>query len=410
MKNIVNITYCLMVYLFFENYIIVTLKTNSLDFLFLCFSVFKLIFLFGILFSIIIYSGIYRSRKNIIVVLFVFIFIISDFVIYGNPIQNVINSIQNVYLWFILIALLYFSKIYVNKEQFFILIRIILFLTFVNFLYSLFIKFSFNGDYSTFYFYKLYDSLGMFGPWNHIKNGDVRAYGFFGSSTALSQVLLIPISYVIAAISVKRNKFSLYILMLFLFYFLYIAQIRNPFFAIMLMFCVMPFLFNLKSNIKVVICLLSVYFSSFFILSVFDYFGLGDLSSNARIPMLLRFLNNLLAQPFGYGIGSTGNKIGYEFFYESSLATIYSDLGLVFGTLFFSFFIFLIINFKSKIYSDNFKDKIIARFGMILLVNLIYMTNYSNIFDSVLFIYVIVLYFSFSIFNDSNRSHNRSDI
>src|SRR3546814_14901117 len=64
--------------------------------------------------------------------------------------------------------------------------------------------------------------------------------------------------------------------------------------------------------------------------------GGGDFSSQARIPLLLQFIDVFQQNKWGYGVGSAGIvNLTYKFFFESSAATVFTDLGLAGGIIYF---------------------------------------------------------------------------
>jgi hypothetical protein len=380
------------------------MKTFELDKLYYSFSLFKFVFLYGIFFTLIT-AGFFKANLEIKTrAICVFLYIISMvFLGYfvGDNGSLVMLSIQNVYFWIILLAFLFILPCKPKDFLFKSLIPLMIISLLLHLAYSLWVEYQYDGDYKIFYFYELYSNLKMFGSWNHLKNGDVRAYGFFGSSTGLSQVLLIPICYLIACCILKKKSSMLYVIVLVVFiYFLYITRIRNP--ALALCFVVLYYgilrCFKIK-NIKTIISIFVFLFVlSFAIAPISDLLGVGDLSSQARTPMLLSFINGITANPMGYGIGATGNFIDYKFFYESSFATIVNDLGFVYSVPLFSFLLFLIASFYRVYLHGPSSHKLIGLTAFLSLSSLFFLMNYSNIFDFTLNIYIIFLYACFSVF------------
>lgn len=388
------------IFMFFENYLIIISKTNEVNQIYL-FSLAKVYFLFFSFFVLIIHGCCNSRLKDKVYLLFFFMIVllcIASGFIQGNTLSNIASSIQYIYFWFVIFCSLVILNVRPSMCYYKIILPILFLSLMFQFVYSLYIHFFYDGNYSFFYFYKLYDNLGMFGPWNHLKDGIVRAYGLFGSSTGLSQVLLLPILTLVSFFLVKRNlkEKTLTLIFLFLFLsFLYIAKIRNPILA--LCFSIM-FFFILKSFRKIsfvrFMLLFVVFFSlSLFLINLLSLLGIGDLSSQARIPMLLKFYHNFIMNPFGYGVGSTGNLTSYKYFYESSFATIFSDLGLFFGLVFYIFFLRIAyLSYRNFIFLNGETDKILSLSLFFIIICLLFLTNFSNIFDSTLFIFVVYMY------------------
>ncbi|MBB1428459.1 hypothetical protein H5181_18645 [Shewanella sp. SG44-2] len=400
-SSILLIVFC---YILFENYFVVSMKTNGLDKLYYSFSLFKLVFLYGT-FLILLLSGILKASfeirtKTFFVILYIGILIYIGYFVKGNG-TMVMLSIQNMYFWIFLLSLLYVLPGKPHTQFFKTLMPVMVVCLLIHFIYSLWIQTLFNGDYNLFYFYELYSNLEMFGSWNHLKDGDVRAYGFFGSSTGLSQVLLIPICYLIACCMLKKKSKILYFLFFIIFiYFLFITRIRNP--ALSLCFVVLLLsllkLLKISSFRSIITVFVFLFIFSFAIAPLSDLLGIGDLSSQARTPMLLSFIDNITANPIGYGIGSTGNLKAYQFFYESSFATIVNDLGFFYSIPLFSFLLILIASFYRVYLYGTPTHKLIGLTGFLSLSSLFFLMNYSNIFDFTLNIYIIFLYSCFSVF------------
>jgi len=401
----------ILTYLMFENYLIVTLKTENLNALYFSFSIIKLLLLYGSLFGLIFLGLLKKSftKKAISLVgLLYLLFILLLGVLNNNSISSIAASFQNIYLWLFVLFLLYVLAPKPDFAFYKASIFIIVLALMVHFIYSIHVMSFFEGDYNDFYFYELYDRLGMFGYWNHIKNGTVRAYGFFGSSTGLSQVLITPISFFVVFVANSKNKqkvFGVVFLIVFT-VFLYLAKIRNPILAIGF-----AFLFYLLSkrvpaghNKKLFVYFILLYAFSFSVVSIVALFGFGDLSSQARIPMLLKFWNNLMLSPMGYGVGSTGNAIGYKYFYESSFATIVSDLGLVFSLPYFGFILHLVFKFHFISKLNSGVRRIASESALFLLISLLFLTNFSNIFDATLYIHVIYIYACFFVLKEGSNN------
>lgn len=343
----------------------------------------------------------YGINKRALSVFFIYNLFLVVFVVFGlisgNDKTNIILSLKNIYLWIWYALLLNsinfkISTSFSRKIMFSFVVAILL-----NIVYSVYISLSFSGKLSDFYFYELYNNKGMFESWNFIRDGQVRAFGLVGSKLTLSQMAFIPGSFIMMAFiynkDVLKKVFSL-ILGFVILYGLYITNTRNPLFAIALSTMVFLIFRRFKiTGLRFLIVFIVVYLFSIYVVGYLSESGIGDESSQVRIPMIIDFLLQLQNRPIGYGIGSTGiANLTYKFFYESSAATIFMDLGVVGGALFWLGV--LRVAFVSMKYGNDSQDvemKIIYQTISFSLLCLLFITNFTNIFDFSLMWFSIII-------------------
>lgn len=338
-------------------------------------------------------AAVYFILYNCLLIIFCFIGFAK-----GYDHSNIILSIKNVYLWLWFSLLLCCFDFTISDKYVKYIFFVFLISAIINVIYSIYISVIFDGDFRIFYFYDLYIEKGMFESWNFLRDGNVRAFGFVGSKLTLSQMLLIPCSIVLMSILYKKDFFHklLYSLLgLLLIYGMFITYVRNPFFSLILSFFIFSFFRVFKITWRRYLSLfIIVYLISILTVSYLNDNGSGDSSSQARIPMLLDFLEQIKANPIGYGIGSTGiaNKT-YPFFYESGAATIFMDLGIVGGTIFWIGIIYIsYLSFLKGSNVNNISSKIIYNSMGFSVLTLLLITNFTNIFDFSLIWYSIVIF------------------
>ena len=342
------------------------------------------------------------SRLFILYNIFLIVFVLYG-VVNGNDKTNIILSLKNIYLWVWYALLLNSVKFTISpgfcqKLMFAFVISIVL-----NIFYSIYIDLSFSGKYSDFYFYELYNDKGMFESWNFIRDGAVRAFGFVGSKLTLSQMTFIPGAFMMMVFIYNKNvlnkTFALLIGLIIL-YGLYITNTRNPLFSIMLSTVIYLLFRVLKvTRVKFLLSFLILYSLSIYVVGYLSDSGVGDESSQARIPMIIDFMSQLQHKMLGYGIGSTGiANLTYKFFYESSAATVFMDLGLIGGALFWLGI--LRVAYISTLHADNSQDsneKIVYHTISFSLTCLLFITNFTNIFDFSLMWYSIIIMLAFKL-------------
>lgn len=323
----------------------------------------------------------------------------------GYEITNIILSIKNIYFWLFVLIFCYSVKAKFSAHQSVFLVSILFLSALMNVVYSIYIDLTYSGNPKDFYFYDLYNDKGLFVIYNFIRDGKVRAFGFVGSKLTLSQLYIIPVllsSFLFLYFKNNKLKLSAFALACVFNYGLWITATRNPYLA--MFFSSLVFLFFSVFAISrarffvVSICLYA--FSIYLVLLLSDA-GIGDESSKARIPMLLNFLEQLIDKPFGHGIGSTGIASGsYPFFFESSLATIFMDLGIIGGLFYFGIIIslsFEMIRSAKFIHRPILKSVLMAA-GFSLL-SLFFLSNFTNIYDSSLFVFAIISAFALNVYS-----------
>ncbi|WP_460881864.1 hypothetical protein [Pseudaeromonas pectinilytica] len=389
-----------------ESFILVHAQYSGVELYSAIFLMIKLFMIFIPLSLWYYHYGVARGRAKLLVcysiVLFVYVLVGLKA---GYEITNIILSIKNIYFWLFVLIVCYSLNVKFPSHQSIFLVTILFFSALMNVVYSIYIDLTYSGNPTDFYFYDLYNDKGLFVIYNFIRDGKVRAFGFVGSKLTLSQLYIIPVllsSFLVLYFKSNKLKLSAFVLACLFNYGLWITATRNPYLA--MFFSGLVFLFFSIFGITrfrffvVSICLYA--FSIYLVLLLSDA-GIGDESSKARIPMLLSFLEQLTDKPFGHGIGSTGIASGsYPFFFESSLATIFMDLGVIGGLFYFGIIISLSFEMirTAKFTHRPILKSVLMTSGFSLL-SLFFLSNFTNIYDSSLFVFAIISAFALNVYN-----------
>lgn len=385
-----------------EPYVLISCKTAGLNLVYIFFASLKYIIIIVYTVTLLLFRKLKIEKQQIIVCVLLFLFFTSYMIIgllWGNGANYILYSIKYIYSWIFLLFIFYLSPI-TSDSTLIIAFRVSVFAALINFVYSVTFDMFFFHNLKDVYFYKLYTDLGMFSDWNVIREGKLRYFGLVGSNLTLSQFLLIPISYLLASLIVNRKgkKFLCCLILGVLFFFLYKTAARNSVMALAASLTFLTLNFFLKPKIYLRICLFCIlYLISFFAVIIINTYGLGDPSSVKRIFLLYDFWNNFTRWPLGYGIGAAGISIpGYKFFYESAMTTLLTDAG-IFGIIFL--LPVILVCFKAVGYIVEFTEnkyeqctyRLITYTVAILTGALLFMTNFTNIFDNTLYLYSLII-------------------
>lgn len=389
-----------------ESFILVHAQYSGLGFYSAIFLIIKLLMIF-IPLSLWYYNyGVAQGRIRCLVyyliILFVYIFVgLRE----GYEKENIILSIKNIYFWLFVLILCYSANVKFPSHLSVFLVVILFFSALMNVAYSIYVNLTYSGNPTDFYFYDLYNDKGLFVIYNFIRDGKVRAFGFVGSKLTLSQLYIIPVllsSFLVLYFKNIKLKLSAFAIACFLNYGLWITATRNPYLA--MFFSSLVFLFFSMfalTRFRFFVVSMCLYGFSIYLVLLLSDAGIGDESSKARIPMLLNFLEQLIDKPFGHGIGSTGIASGsYPFFFESSLATIFMDLGVIGGLFYFGVIIslsFEMIRTAKSTHHPILKSVLMGA-GFSLL-SLFFLSNFTNIYDSSLFVFAIISVFALNVNN-----------
>jgi len=260
-------------------------------------------------------------------------------------------------------------------------------------LYSIWVIINFKGSPEIFYFYKLYSSMDMFNMFNFVRHGLVRAYGFSGSSLTFALLLLFPLSYTYALFMQKKSLANL-IMFLSMLLSIALTQQRNPIMG----FILSIILFNMykkRGNFKLVVLFdFAIQIVSFAIIWILVYLGyVQDWSSTgSRVLQMVRVVENLIKNPLGYGIGSTGlANNNYHFGADLSIFTILMDVGAL-GLIFYFGIVYWVIYKVGKIAQSKERqhyNQVYFKTMFIALNSLLLMIEYSNIFDLSMIVFAI---------------------
>ncbi|WP_155952245.1 hypothetical protein [Zestomonas thermotolerans] len=316
----------------------------------------------------------------------------------GYSFDNIMLSLKNTYFWLFYFIYICVPRFKAPASVIRFVILAIFFGALLNVLYSVYVGLTFDGNLERFYFYSLYDQKGMFEDWNFIRDGAVRAFGYVGSKLTLSQLLLIPISVAVMlffGVKSEGGRTAVFLFLIVLGYGLYLTKTRNPILAISCAICVSLF-FRYKLQGWGVVLFFSI-FTSVYGLTIYLVFfisdiGWGDLSSQARVPLLISFLEVMRDQPLGYGVGSTGiYNLNYRFFFESSASTVFNELGVVGGAIYWCGVLSIVVVILNNASSQaSVYMRAILRGVALSILALLFLTNFSNIFDSSLLVFSII--------------------
>ncbi|MBF8723033.1 O-antigen ligase family protein [Pseudomonas guariconensis] len=327
--------------------------------------------------------------------LLLYAFIIAIFtlvsIISGRSLSLILLSLKNIYLWGFYFFLIVSSRVQFTAGDLKLANWVVVIFAIINVVYSLYVANIYEGDPNVFYFYEFYVGKNLFSIWNFVKDDEVRAFGLMGSPLTLSQSLMLPAIFCYSAIFFRKpqvTSIAYFLALIIILLGLYLTKTRNPVLAFILAVTIVALGRNWKGRGKYLLTFALLYISSFLLVLEVNSRGGGDLSSQARIPMLMQFIDHIVARPFGYGIGSTGVAApGYDFFFESSFSTILMDLGLVGGLVVILMFFKTVMHIKDFICFERKQDNWLFISSMASAFSLLFVTNFSNIFDSSLFLY-----------------------
>jgi hypothetical protein len=306
---------------------------------------------------------------------------------------NIALSIKNMYIWYFYLIAILLSVIKIKGRVLQLLYHLAIASALAGGLYSIWIIMNFDGSPEIFYFYKLYSDMDMFHMFNFVRHGIVRAYGFSASSLTFALLLLFPLSYTYALFMQKKTLTNL-LVFLSMFVCMLLTQQRNPIFGFL--FSIILFnMYQKKGNFKVVLIVdLTIQIVSFMMLWALVYLGfLQDWSSTgSRVLQMMSVVENLIKNPLGYGIGSTGiANNNYRFGADLSIFTIVMDIGAL-GLIFYFGIIYWII-YKVGKYAQSKErmhcNQVYFKAMFIALNSMLLMIEYSNVFDLSMIVFAV---------------------
>lgn len=391
------------IYLFFFSYINIYLKTNNYD---IAYIVLNEVF-YSILFLPLIYL-IFYCFKNKYINIFIVIIIFSILIALYNKIEisYIVKSFRDTISWILVFMIILHMTIIQNIKFIIYLYVLSIILIMLNGFYSLYIQFIFNNDHSIIYFYDLYSQLDSYKEYNVVRNGMIRAFGFFGSNITYSTVLIIPLSFLFVSFWKYKNPLILYIFCIVLYY-LWMTQTRNPFLAFFFSIFIYIFLFHRKNFINKIWVFNILYFLAtitlIYFLANMNYL---EPSSAGRAPQIDIVLSTLISSPFGMGLGYNNlEKL------DLSFGSIIIQFGLIGFILYYLFFYFISKTMYIEYHiSKNHYERLIYATNFILINTLMLLTNFSNIFGFELYIYSIILGTTFSYIKYSKSIHRNESL
>jgi hypothetical protein len=381
---------------FFESFVLVQFKSMGLSVPYLAFQALKFGAL-GILLFLFLFP--FRWKVGVHPVVFLLAGTVAIYSIIGlrNPEvipSNVVLNIKNNYLWLVLMLIIGYSGRPVKKKVLLTLLIASLLLGLLNVGYSLLVNLSYDGSPRDFYFFDLYNSMGMYGEANFFRNGSIRSFGLVGSCLTLSQILLIPLSFSLSLLIHHRGRFVALLAVLLLACGEWLTRTRNPSIAILIAFCAYALLRSTRRLLPVIVFVVGYLLVSFYYLVQASFADVSslDLSALNRGKQLLQISEAILERPFGYGIGYVGVANGaYKVWTDLSFGTVLLELGVVpiimliggaFGLLRFA-----------KLPSERLDEesRILTTTFFLICVSMVVLSEYSNIFDTSLFSFSIMM-------------------
>lgn len=196
---------------------------------------------------------------------------------------------------------------------------------FFNCVYAIYLVKSFDGDFS-----KLYISKAKFQPYNYLRNGKLRAFGFLNSAVIFSNYLSLVL--VCLLFSLKKKKYFITRLLFFILvlYSLLLSGSRTNIFALFVAF----FLLHIFNKHRF-LCFLASIFSIVLILLFVTLTSSLDLSALGRIKQYADAFMLFMKNPIGYGIGYASFPFGVISFDCAILVLLVN-----FGVIGFCYFLF----------------------------------------------------------------------
>ncbi len=253
-----------------------------------------------------------------------------------------------------------------------------------NFLYGLW-EWFYVKELNDIWFYEPLVSKGNnFEEFNHFRNGQIRANGFFVGTLAYAATAFCS---TIIFLMIKNDRIS-YFKVIIPLIMLYLSHTRT-FFIGLIFFLVIAFVSNkiLRKKISVtsITFILGINFLSVLILMPFltkDYSAIG------RIYQWHNALSLMFSYPFGQGFSSIGaNGDGRA---DSQIIDLMKIYGIFFFPLFLSF-VFIITSYWTKIRNLNVSRYMELPF--ILIVSYIFILFFQSLVDATVIYFILYLLF-----------------
>lgn len=205
---------------------------------------------------------------------------------------------------------------------------------FFNCVYAVYLVKTFDGDFS-----KLYISRAKFQPYNYLRNGKLRAFGFLNSAVIFSNYLSLVLVCLFFTLKKKKYFVIRFLFFSFVLYSLFLSGSRTNIFALFVAFFLL-----LAFNKHRFFCFLASIFSIILILLFVTLTSGLDLSALGRIKQYADAFMLFMRNPIGYGIGYASFPSGVISFDCAILVVLVN-----FGVIGFCYFLFCIYKAIKKI-------------------------------------------------------------
>lgn len=381
---------------FVESYILVSLKTAAYTGLYVLFQSFKFGALGLIAFLFLIPSNwrVHFTPSLLAIAAMIAIYSVVGLLNAKIVPSNVILNIKNNYLWLILLVLIAGSSRKVPPIALPLLFTCSIALGILNVAYSIIVNIYYDGSPRDFYFFDLYTSMGMYGEPNIFRSGHIRSFGLVGSSLTLSQILLIPLSYCLANLFARKNIFVSVSVIIILFTGEWITRTRNPSTALAVSSLALIIQRVTKKNWPPIAFIITYLVGSFYYIVSEYLVGQSnlDLSALYRGAQLLNIFDAILERPLGYGIGYAGvANDSFAVWTDLSFGTILLEVGVI-PLLFILAYAFKLLHSPKQSATHNIPTYNINQIALFLISgSLLVLSEYSNIFDSSIFSFSLIL-------------------
>lgn len=263
----------------------------------------------------------------------------------------------------IIVAVLFYSisNLSLKKKDLSVLFCIFLACVFLNCIFAIYTVFSFNGNFNT-----LYISKAEYQPYNYLRQGKLRAFGFLNSAVIFSNYLSIIVIYLFFFLKKKKFFISRILFFVLVVFSLLLSGCRTNLFAIFVALFLLLF-FNKHRKLVFVSSILSIGFILLFIT-----FSSGlDLSALGRIKQYTDAAMFFIKNPLGYGIGYASFPAGVISF-DCAILVILVNFGTI-GFVYLLHFIYRCVkNPRNK------KDKFVFVCDSLVLV-LLLLSGFVNV-------------------------------
>lgn len=367
--------------LFFENLVLITLRTDAPALYPFAFA-FKFVVLFlAVIPRLLRMPLAFYLRAWPFFALLGYGFVISD-----QALLQMATSIRDILFFFVVYYIVSNLRLPYRGKLFDMFMFVVLGLVSINILYSTYVQLGFDGDRRIFYFYDFVVSVGKWADFNYFRNGIVRASGLYVSPITFSNFMLLPLSYALARLMARLSFVNL-----MLFFVLVVglaqSQTRNPFLALFIA-CFILLVWSYTRRFWTI-----VFFQT--LAAVGSFLGLGllfqlnllDPSAAGRVQQTNELFQVIWQDWRGIGFGAFGPQFAQAT--DLSIITVLLTFGFAFAALYY-WCAFRIIHqicasFCWRLANGAVQVADVVRFRTVfLLINaVLIMALNSNVFDGV---------------------------